>query len=306
MNDKVSIITVNYNGFADTCELIESLLKNENHPYELIVVDNASKQREDRMLKEKYPAIVTIRSDQNLGFAGGNNLGIKQATGKYLFFLNNDTIISQPVLSILIKRLESDKKIGCVSPKLVCWPETKRIQYAGTTPMSLITLRNQAIGYQQIDNGQFDEAQETTFAHGAAMIIRSSDIEKYGIMPEYYFLYYEELDWCTYMHKAGFSIWYEPLAKIGHKESASVGQQSPLQVYYHTRSRFIYAQRTIDKKTDKITSYIYQSTIVFLKRFITYVMNNQVNLITPLIKGTMSGLIFVIKNNTYGKLSAYN
>lgn len=118
MNKKVSIITVNYNGVTDTCEMIESLKRHENYPYELIVVDNGSASLNDyTLLKEKYPDAKVIRNDINLGFAEGNNIGVKQATGDYLFFLNNDTIITRPILEILVKRLDSDEKIGCVSLK---------------------------------------------------------------------------------------------------------------------------------------------------------------------------------------------
>lgn len=111
MNKKVSIITVNYNGVTDTCEMIESLKQHENYPYELIVVDNGSASLNDyTLLKEKYPDAKVIRNDINLGFAEGNNIGVKQATGDYLFFLNNDTIITRPILEILVKRLDSDEK----------------------------------------------------------------------------------------------------------------------------------------------------------------------------------------------------
>ena len=189
MNKKVSIITVNYNGVTDTCEMIESLKRHENYPYELIVVDNGSASLNDyTLLKEKYPDAKVIRNDINLGFAEGNNIGVKQATGDYLFFLNNDTIITRPILEILVKRLDSDEKIGCVSPKTTFWPQNNKLQYAGATPMSYITLRNEFIGYSQEDDGRFDVPQETAFANGAAMMIRTADIQKFGYMSEYYFL----------------------------------------------------------------------------------------------------------------------
>lgn len=294
MNNKVSIITVNYNGGADTCEMIESLKQHENYPYELIVVDNASASLDDfTLLKEKYPDVKVIRSDKNLGFAGGNNIGIQYATGNYLFFLNNDTIITRPILEILVKRLESDEKIGCVSPKTTFWPQSSKLQYAGATKMSYITLRNEFTGYMQDDDGRFDTPQETAFANGAAMMIRTADLQKYGPMAEHYFLYYEELDWCAFMQKAGFSIWYEPQAVVGHKESASVGLQSPLQVYYHTRNRLIFAQRTLSDPFERRCSYLYQTLIALPKRFLTYLCTGKFNLIAPLIKGGKDGIAYI-------------
>lgn len=295
MNNKVSIITVNYNGCADTCEMIESLKQHENYPYELIVVDNGSASLEDyTLLKEKYPDVKVIRSDDNLGFAGGNNIGIQFATGNYLFFLNNDTIITRPILEILVKRLESNAKIGCVSPKTTFWPQSNKLQYAGATKMSYITLRNEFTGYMQEDDGRFDTPQETAFANGAAMMIRSVDLQKYGLMAEHYFLYYEELDWCAFMQKAGFSIWYEPQAVVGHKESASVGLQSPLQVYYHTRNRLIFAKRTLSDSFERRCSYLYQTLVALPKRLLIYILKGKFNLIFPLIKGGKDGIAFII------------
>lgn len=295
MNNKVSIITVNYNGCADTCEMIESLKQHENYPYELIVVDNGSASLEDyTLLKEKYPDVKVIRSDDNLGFAGGNNIGIQFATGNYLFFLNNDTIITRPILEILVKRLESNAKIGCVSPKTTFWPQSNKLQYAGATKMSYITLRNEFTGYMQEDDGRFDTPQETAFANGAAMMIRSVDLQKYGLMAEHYFLYYEELDWCAFMQKAGFSIWYEPQAVVGHKESASVGLQSPLQVYYHTRNRLIFAKRTLSDSFERRCSYLYQTLVALPKRLLIYILKGKFNLIFPLIRGGKDGIAFII------------
>ncbi|MBC8618082.1 glycosyltransferase family 2 protein [Parabacteroides faecis] len=295
MDKKVSIITVNYNGAPDTCEMIESLKRHESYPYELIVVDNGSANLEGyTLLKDKYPDVIVIRSDQNLGFAGGNNIGIQYATGDYLFFLNNDTIITCPILEILVNRLDSDRKIGCISPKTTFWPQRSKLQYAGATPMSYITLRNEFTGYMQEDDGRFDTPQETAFANGAAMMIRTADIQKFGLMAEFYFLYYEELDWCAYMQKAGFCIWYEPGAVVGHKESASVGLQSPLQVYYHTRNRLIFAQRTLSAPFERRCSYLYQTFVALPKRFLTYLCKGKLNLIAPLVKGGKDGIAFIM------------
>lgn len=295
MNNKVSIISVNYNGVTDTCEMIDSLKQHENYTYELIIVDNGSTSLKDyNLLKTKYPDIKVIRSEENIGFAGGNNIGIQYATGNYLFFLNNDTIITRPILETLVKRLESDENIGCVSPKTTFWPQSGKLQYAGATKMSYITLRNEFIGYMQDDNGRFDTPHETAFANGASMMVRTADLQKYGLMTELYFLYYEELDWCAFIQKAGFSIWYEPQAVVGHKESASVGMQSPLQVYFHTRNRLIFAQRTLSDSFERRCSYLYQILIALPKRFFTYLFKGELNLIAPLIKGGKDGIAFIL------------
>jgi GT2 family glycosyltransferase len=151
---KVSIITVNYNGYDDTCALIESIPLNDKS-LEVIVVDNASRINEAEKISAKYPLVKTIRSEQNLGFAGGNNLGIKEASGDYLFFINNDTYLKDFNISALIDRLNSSDEIGMVCPKIRFAWENNPIQFAGYTPLSRITLRNKAIGYNEQDKGHF-------------------------------------------------------------------------------------------------------------------------------------------------------
>ena len=105
---QISIITINYNGLKDTCELIETLPL-EDQSIEVIVVDNASKEDEATIIEQLYPKVKIVRSKENLGFAGGNNLGIQVAHGKYFFFINNDTLLRPQTsdLRLLINRLES-------------------------------------------------------------------------------------------------------------------------------------------------------------------------------------------------------
>ena len=117
----ISIITINYNGVKNTCELIDTLPL-EDESIEVIVVDNASKEDEATLIEQRYPQVKVIRSKENLGFAGGNNLGIQAARGKYLFFLNNDTLLEErgkrlevrEIFQPLIDRLESSENIGMV------------------------------------------------------------------------------------------------------------------------------------------------------------------------------------------------
>ena len=110
---EISIITVNYNGLEDTCELIDSLQSHLNINYEIIVVDNASKNDESKVLSSIYPDIISLRSPDNLGFSGGNNLGIKHSRGRYLLFLNNDTYITDNhCISELVTFMDSHPQAG--------------------------------------------------------------------------------------------------------------------------------------------------------------------------------------------------
>ncbi len=280
----LSIITINYNGLKDTCELIDTLPLNDE-TIEVIVVDNASTQDEATELEKRYPLIIVIRSDKNLGFAGGNNLGIKAAHGKYLFFINNDTILSQPsALSLLITRLESSAQIGMVCPKIRFTWDKQPIQYAGYTPLSKITLRNKSIGFGEKDNGQYDTPHPTPYAHGAAMMVKREVIEKAGVMPECYFLYYEELDWSLMIRRAGYEIWYEPSCTIFHKESQTTGQMSPLKTYFITRNRLLFAQRNAQKDTKYLT-YVYLIIVVATKDISFHLLRGKFNLACAVIKG---------------------
>ena len=257
----LSIITVNYNGIEDTSKLIDSITFTDN--MEVIVVDNGSMNNEASGIQQRYPQIKVIRSEKNLGFAGGNNLGIKAAKGKYLFLINNDTILEPQTSNLkpLIDRLESSTNIGIVCPKIRFSWDNNPIQFAGYTPLSKITVRNQAIGFGEEDKGQYDIARPTPYAHGAAMLIKREAIEKVGLMPECYFLYYEELDWSMMFTRAGYEIWYEPTCTIYHKESQSTGQNSPLRTYYLSRNRLLLVKRNWHGIT-KYISYIYLIVLV--------------------------------------------
>ena len=280
----LSIITINYNGLKDTCELIDTLPLN-NETIEVIVVDNASTQDEATEIGKRYPQVKVIKSDKNLGFAGGNNLGIQAAHGKYLFFLNNDTLLPQPSsLSLLINRLASSDQIGMVCPKIKFSWGDHRIQYAGYTPLSKITLRNKSIGFGEQDNGQYDTPRPTPYAHGAAMMVKREIIEKVEMMPECYFLYYEELDWSMMIRRAGYEIWYEPACTIFHKESQTTGQQSPLKTYYITRNRLLFAQRNINGG-EKYLTYIYLICIVAVRDVLKYLCKGQINMAKAVMKG---------------------
>ena len=285
MDITLSIITINYNGLKDTCELIESLPLGKPS-MEVIVVDNASKEDEASIIEKRYPTIKVIRSNKNLGFAGGNNLGIKSATGKYLFFINNDTLLShQPsAIDSLISRLESDEKIGMVCPKIRFAWDNNPIQFAGYTPLSRFTMRNHSIGFGEMDNGQYEIPHTTPYAHGAAMIVKREAIEKVGIMPECYFLYYEELDWSMMFTRAGYSIWYEPACTIFHKESQATGQNSPLKVYYLTRNRLLFVKRN-QKGFAKYITYAYLIYMVAPRDILKYTLKGEFKLVISVIKG---------------------
>ena len=288
---KLSIITINYNGLNDTCGLIDTLPLGDES-LEVIVVDNASKEDEASVIEQRYPKVRVVRSDRNLGFAGGNNLGIKAARGKYLFFINNDTLLyigneNYATLRTLIKRLETSEKIGIVCPKIrFTWGDNP-IQYVGYTPLSKVTLRNRSIGFGETDRGQFDTAHPTPYAHGAAMMVRREAIQQGGLMPECYFLYYEELDWSLMIRHAGYEIWVEPSATVYHKESQSTGQHSPLRTFYITRNRLLFVSRNVSRPL-RYVSYLYLIGAVAVKDCLKYIIQRRPQLVGATVRGVLN------------------
>ena len=243
----VSIITINFNNVDVTCELLQSLRKLTYVNYEVIVVDNASSEDPAPKIQSFFPEVKLILSEKNLGFAGGNNLGVKHANGDFLFFVNNDTELHPDCIQPLIERFNKNREIGLISPKIKYFDQRDIIQYAGFSKINPFTARNFGIGSMEIDKGQHDTPSFTHYAHGAAMMTTKEVIEEVGLMSEDFFLYYEELDWCEKIKKAGFKIFYEPSSTVYHKESFTIGRNSTLKTYYITRNRIFFIRRNFSR-----------------------------------------------------------
>ena len=304
---EVSIITVNYNGYNDTCQMIDSIRKHiKSVVYEIIVVDNASQKDEASLLRAKYPFIRTIRSRENSGFAGGNNLGSYIAKGRYLFFLNNDTFIKEDQLRCLIETLETRENAGGVCPLIRYADEDELIQFAGFTPLSRFTLRNRSIGIGEYLSEKYLQPAEIPYMHGAAMLIKREVYQRAGRMPCMYFLYYEELDWSLSIRNAGYRLFYDPRFTVYHKESRSTGTHSPLRVFYLTRNRFLFAYRN-RRFMDRIICYLYLLLLVLPKDCLLYFLRFQFKLVSASIRGTIAyfKLNQTEKLNQYGFKYAY-
>jgi GT2 family glycosyltransferase len=281
----VSVITVNYNHSKVTEALLDSIVNiNDFNPIEVVVVDNGSSIDPTLQWRLKYSWAKFIRSERNLGFAGGNNLGIKEATGDYLFFINNDTEVTAGLIGQLVARLDADPSIGMVSPKIRYYDQPDVIQYAGFSAMNYYTARTVSTGQGEKDNGQFDHLTgETGFIHGAAMMVRREAINKAGLMFENYFLYYEEMDWCERIRKAGYKICLNMQAVIYHKESVSVGSTSALKEYFMNRNRILFIRRNCDSATIAVF-WFYFMFVVAPRNMINYIMQKRWDFLRVLIK----------------------
>lgn len=238
MLPKVFIIILNWNNWPDTLECLKSLKKNDYPNYQIVVVDNNSDEKIETDCKIIY-------NQKNLGFAGGNNVGIKYALenkADYVLLLNNDTLVSLDFLTKLIKVGESNKSFGILGPKIYSYQDKNKIWSAGGK-INWLYNKGEMKGYGEIERGQYDNQEEMEYLTGCCLLIKKEVIKKVGLMPEEYFLYYEDTDWSLAAQKAGFKCIFAPQAKIWHKGSASSKEGSPSYIYYHVRNGLMMAQK---------------------------------------------------------------
>ena len=260
---KIAIVVLNYNGKENTLACINSIkkLNKSNYKVKLIVVDNASNDGSREALS-KIKDITLVKNDKNLGYSGGNNIGIKHALSlgsEYILILNNDTIVEK---SLIINLINSAKKGDIVSPKIYFAKGFefhknrykkedlgKVIWYAGGK-IDWQNVMGIHIGVDEIDHGQFSKRLEIDLATGACMLIKRQVFEKIGFFDEKYFLYLEDMDFCVRAKRAGFKIIFEPKAILWHKNASSGGGSgSGLQDYYISRNRLLFATKYAKART---------------------------------------------------------
>jgi GT2 family glycosyltransferase len=289
----VSIITLNYNQATVTAEFLESCKRIGYPHFEILVCDMASSVDPATVFNPAdYPNTRLLISDKNLGFAGGNNWGIRQAKGDFIFIVNNDTELEADTIDQLLLAFKENAQIGVVCPKIKYFADRRIIQYAGFRPMNPYTGRTSTIGDLEPDNGQYNVAGPTQAAHGCAMMVKREVIEKTGMFPEKFFLYYEEWDWSARIRKAGYLIWYQPLATIYHKESMTVGKENPLKAYYHTRNRILYMRRNSSFFQGLVFTF-YFTFIALPKSVFTYLKRGQF----PQLKFFLKGIAYNLTHN---------
>ena len=244
---RVAIVSVNYNQTPLTADMLDSL-ESAGLPAwcEVFVVDNASREDGSAELKARFPWVHTLRSNINLGFAGGNNLALPHITADFVFLLNNDALIEPGTLEAMLARFDEEPRLGALSPVVYDYPQRgdqPTIQYAGASRVSTLTGRNNMLFRGQAAGAQHSGLQDTPYCHGAAMLVRCEALEAAGPMDEDYFLYYEELDWSNRIREAGYKVMLDGDAHIWHRESVSTGADSAFKVYWINRSRIRYMRR---------------------------------------------------------------
>ena len=271
----VSIITINYNQYQVTREFLKSLSLLSYRHFEVILIDNSSKEDHNDALRQEFPFVNAYRTNKNLGFTGGNNLGMKLAKGDYVLIVNNDTEIAHAdFLEKLMAPFEKDSSIGMVSPKIKYFAHPEVIQFAGYNKINSFTGRNGQVGDGETDRGQYDTAGYTNYAHGAAMLVKREVLERVGIFSEQFFLCYEELDWSAQTVKKGYHIYYQAQAYILHKESISMGKSSPMKVYYNNRNRILFMRRNT-RLFDSVCFFVYFTVFTIPKNVLQYLIRFQ-------------------------------
>lgn len=236
----IHIILVNYNGWEDTVECIRSLKKSTYTDYEILVVDNGSTDDSAARLRELAgDRVVLLEAGDNLGFSGGNNVGIRyaQAHGaEYILLLNNDTLVTPDTLERLLEAAKRHDDGAVITAKILYASRPEVIWYAGGR-FDGRTGRTEHTGIHETDVGQYDTEKRVSFISGCCMLIPAAVLDNVGPMEEDYFLYCEDLDYCCRIAEAGYSMVYAPAAVVYHKVSASTGQASDTVTYYTVRNK---------------------------------------------------------------------
>lgn len=242
----VAIILVNWNGFGFTAACLDSLRKVDYPDLRVILVDNASQNQEGERLKKAFPEIDLIENSENLGFAGGNNLGIRKALEEgfsYVMLLNNDTIVEPDFLGQMIRMFSQNSRLGVIQP-LICFLHDRTTIWSAGGRWNAFLGRAITLGDRKsVDNFTVTD-RNLDWATGCCMLITREALLKTGLLNESYFAYFEDVEWSLRFREKGFEIALAAAAKIYHEAGASSkkkhseGTLSPKVFYYHVRNQF--------------------------------------------------------------------
>lgn len=222
---RVFVIIVNWNRRDDTIECLESFRRVTYPNFHLLVVDNASCDDSVQAVQSRCPQAMVLQLPENLRFAGGNNAGLREflkSSDDYALLLNNDTTVEPDFLYHLVSAAQSDENIGLVSPKILYYDKPDVIWFAGGVVKPAWGYARH-YGLRRRDDGTFDRKKQVTFLTGCCLLIKRRVVEKIGFFDEGFYLYSEDADYCLRAQKAGFTLLYEPRARIYHRVSSSTG-----------------------------------------------------------------------------------
>ncbi len=234
----VGIVVLCYNEIALTRQCLDSLRGLDYRQAFVLIVDNASTDATADVVKATYPEFALISAGRNLGYAGGNNLGIETALRQgadAVYLLNNDTVVDPDCLTHLVRSLQAYPQTGIAGPLVYTWDPGRTISSAGgSIDWRRATATN--VGAGDVDRGQF-ACRTVDFIAGCGLLITRTAIGRVGLIDERYFMYWEETDWCWRARKAGFDVRWVPAAQMRHKAPIHWQGLSATTLYYLTRNR---------------------------------------------------------------------
>tara|TARA_X000001036_G_scaffold351784_1_gene332781 strand:+ start:1084 stop:2133 length:1050 start_codon:yes stop_codon:yes gene_type:complete len=241
---KVSIIIPHWNGIETISECLESLSHTNFDSFEIIVSDNASTDGSQKWIKDNYPKVRLLENDQNYGYAGGCNKGAEIANGKFLLFLNNDTVQDPDWLGHLIRCIEKNDEIAAVQPKILNYFDKNIFDYAGGSGghMDMFCYpfaRGRLFLEQEKDKGQYDTAEQCFWASGTSILVRKDLFNEAGEFDKVFFAHMEEIDLCWRLQAMGYQIWVEPRSIVFHKNAVSLPMHSHRKYYLNHRNSLL-------------------------------------------------------------------
>lgn len=237
---RFSIVIVSLNGRGRIAMPLDALRGSAPAPFEVIVVDNGSTDGLSAFVREQHPEVVLVRAPKNLGFAGGNNLGILNAGGDVVLLLNDDTDPEPGWLAPLSAAMERDPRIGAAGCRLL-YPKTRQVQHLGGVVHANGLTDHLDWGAEEGDSAALPE-REVPYVTGAAMALRREAISEVGMLDEGFWpIYFEEIDWCTRARRAGWKNWIVPSSTVIHHESQTTARFSKrfLTMYHRNRVRYL-------------------------------------------------------------------
>ncbi|MCH7521230.1 MAG: glycosyltransferase family 2 protein [Candidatus Marinimicrobia bacterium] len=236
-----SIIVVNYNGLSFLKGCFDSLLGTTYPSVEILMVDNGSTDGSVPFVERNYPQVKLIKSPTNLSYSGGNNLGIRHASGDYIVLLNNDTEVTPGWLEPLAEEFASDRTIAACQPKILMMTDRSSFEYAGAAGgymdwFGFPFLRGRIFDVIEQDHGQYQNQVDLFWTSGAAMAIRKSVLDEIGLLDEDFVLHMEEIDLCWRMHLMGYRLRARPDAVIYHFGGGTLGRDRVAKLYYNIRN----------------------------------------------------------------------
>lgn len=215
MNKLISIIIVNWNGEKWLSKCLSSLAQQTYKQFEIIFVDNGSKDNSVAYVKKNFPHVKIILNKKNLGFAGGNNVGYKHAKGEYILLLNNDTWVEKNFLKKIIGAFDRNPRLGSVQPKIVLMDDPKKLDAVGAYWTDSSFLYYYGFGKNSQEK-KYNKKMPFFSNKGAAMLFKKELVDKIGLFDDDFWCYYEETDFCHRVWLAGYECWYYPDAVVHH------------------------------------------------------------------------------------------